>query len=389
MNADTQIAPQIIQDATGQHYGALLTFDARDHALAAYTTINAATQPISYFPNLEGIPYWDQNKLGSCVGHAAGKARQVMSFHEDGAATVTPYSARFLYAYAKCIDGNPTIQGTDPRVVAKILKSVGCATEATCQNNTLLDHSTYTYGGLLSAIPAAAITEANAGRKISNYAFADVSEAGLKAAIQFAGEHQGGVFMLTNIDKNWWTDINGNTTWAAAGLFPLRPPTDAATLGGHETMPYAFDVKNGRTIIWDFNSWSNAWGSTTGYGTDGGSAWFYLDEWLPHIKQIVVVFDIPMNYAALGFSYNFTKALSQGMGGSDVVALQHLLRIDGEFPEGVPFTGYFGPTTRAAVCAFQAKYASEILTPVGLAQPTGFVGVSTLKKLNGLSNSKA
>jgi len=46
--------------------------------------------------------------------------------------------------------------------------------------------------------------------------------------------------------------------------------------------------------------------------------------------------------------------------------------------------GKFDETTASAVTGFQEKYASEILAPYGLKHGTGFVGVSTRKKLNSL-----
>ena len=47
-------------------------------------------------------------------------------------------------------------------------------------------------------------------------------------------------------------------------------------------------------------------------------------------------------------------------------------------------TTFYGPRTMAAVKVFQAKYASEILTPQGLTSPTGYVGTYTLAKINAL-----
>ena len=374
-----------------QHYGSIYSFDARQHALAAYTPLASdAPLPESYYPNLTGIPHWMQNQLGACVGHAAGKSHQVTKFHESGLATVTPFSARFLYAMAKALEGTKGYEqyprtagandGTYPALVASIMKNYGVATEATMPNNTLLDADTYTYQRKLANIPAAAIAEA-AKSKISNYAFADITERGIKAAIQFAGENNGGVFMLTEIDKAWWTAADGRVSWAASDIVPLREPSDMATLGGHEIYPYAFDVKNGRTIVYIFNSWSDAW-------ADKGNAWFYLDEWQAHIRQVITTVDLPADYKADNFRFTFTKALRFGMTNSDVVALQHCLRIDGEFPATTPFTGYFGPTTLAAVKAFQVKYADSILTPQGLTQPTGIVGSGSIAKLNALFGLK-
>lgn len=64
-------------------------------------------------------------------------------------------------------------------------------------------------------------------------------------------------------------------------------------------------------------------------------------------------------------------------------ALQQFLVGEGVYPEAM-VTGYFGLKTRAAIIRFQEKYASEILTPVGLTRGTGFVGAVTRAKLNEL-----
>lgn len=48
----------------------------------------------------------------------------------------------------------------------------------------------------------------------------------------------------------------------------------------------------------------------------------------------------------------------------------------------LPVTGTYGPQTLAAVNAFQAKYASEVLSPWGLQGSTGFVYYTTQKQIN-------
>ncbi len=50
----------------------------------------------------------------------------------------------------------------------------------------------------------------------------------------------------------------------------------------------------------------------------------------------------------------------------------------------LPITGHFGPLTEAAVKAFQAKYADDILSPWGISSPTGLVYLSTLYWINHL-----
>lgn len=75
--------------------------------------------------------------------------------------------------------------------------------------------------------------------------------------------------------------------------------------------------------------------------------------------------------------------LSRGISGQDVFNLQTLLIEENLLSISQP-TGYFGNLTFAAVVAFQNRYASNILTPLGLANGTGYVGAATRAKLNDL-----
>ena len=65
---------------------------------------------------------------------------------------------------------------------------------------------------------------------------------------------------------------------------------------------------------------------------------------------------------------------------SQVKLLQTFL--NGEVGSHIPVTGFFGIMTDAAVRAFQLKYASEVLSPWGLTQPTGYVYKTTEWKIN-------
>ena len=79
--------------------------------------------------------------------------------------------------------------------------------------------------------------------------------------------------------------------------------------------------------------------------------------------------------------HTFGSSLTIGASGADVTALQTALQKDGE---DVTASGYFDEQTASAVSGFQEKYASSVLTPVGLQHGTGYFGASTRTKLNAL-----
>ena len=72
---------------------------------------------------------------------------------------------------------------------------------------------------------------------------------------------------------------------------------------------------------------------------------------------------------------------------SEVRCLQEFLKNQGPdiYPEAL-VTGNFLSLTKQAVIRFQEKYSQEILAPLNLKQGTGFVGPSTILKINNLIN---
>ena len=48
----------------------------------------------------------------------------------------------------------------------------------------------------------------------------------------------------------------------------------------------------------------------------------------------------------------------------------------------LPVTGFYGPMTEAVIRRFQAQYSDSILSPWGIASPTGLVYLSTLRQVN-------
>lgn len=68
---------------------------------------------------------------------------------------------------------------------------------------------------------------------------------------------------------------------------------------------------------------------------------------------------------------------------NQVVLLQAFL--NNELKLNIPLTGFFGPITELATKIFQLTHYFDVLAPVNLTYPTGFVGKYTLLKLQALA----
>ena len=89
--------------------------------------------------------------------------------------------------------------------------------------------------------------------------------------------------------------------------------------------------------------------------------------------------------------YTWTRSMGQGTTGADVMRLQQFLNANPDTRLAASGAGsvgmetqYYGPITASAVSRFQVKYRAEILTPLGLVNPTGYFGPSSTAKANQL-----
>lgn len=89
--------------------------------------------------------------------------------------------------------------------------------------------------------------------------------------------------------------------------------------------------------------------------------------------------------------FTWTRDLSQGASGDDVMKLQQFLNANADTRVAATGAGsvgaetmFFGPATAAAVSKFQMMHMAEILTPAGLMSGTGYFGPSTRAKANAL-----
>lgn len=109
---------------------------------------------------------------------------------------------------------------------------------------------------------------------------------------------------------------------------------------------------------------------------------------------IAIVEDLQSKLALFGGvsqdSFTFTRDLSLGQSGVDVLMLQRTLNESGahvaDSGPGSPGneTDYFGSKTKAAVKRFQNNHAFEILLPQNLVEGNGIVGQRTREALNAI-----
>jgi hypothetical protein len=81
--------------------------------------------------------------------------------------------------------------------------------------------------------------------------------------------------------------------------------------------------------------------------------------------------------------HTFTRSIKYGERSKEVEWLQMCLVNEGIHPKEAVTGNFFGITLNS-VKKFQLKYADDVLKPIGLKLPTGFVGAMTIKKLNEL-----
>jgi len=325
--------------------------------------------PPSFFVDVSQLPVWHQRKIGACVGHACAKYKQLLDLKDTN--TVNNLSARFLYAWAKCIDGLQD-EGTWPRLVAKILKDTGCATEATCPNDTTLDHESYCYQRDLNSIPTSAKDEAYKA-KIKAYAWADLTLEGIKQCVV---DFNGGT-LLVRLGKEWWTDKKGVYTNSAAKLFPLRVPKEIVS--GHEVYLIGYRDIAGDTEIHFLNSWSKDWG-------DKGTGYFLWSEYKKYVDELITYTDIPdqlleeAHNKPATFKYTFTRPIELGETSEEVKQLQSALKMYGTFDNAI--TGYYGPITSKAVLDFQIKEVPTLSHYERFVMRGKRVGPKTIEQLN-------
>lgn len=128
-----------------------------------------------------------------------------------------------------------------------------------------------------------------------------------------------------------------------------------------------------------------AWGRTSDFAVASSTITLKFGAVVENLQQ----------YNNLPFTNPFTKNLQYRQTNNDVKRLQIFLNSDpntkvADSGAGSPGkeTNYFGILTYKAVTKFQEKYAKDILAPWGFVKGTGYVGRTTLAKINELMGNK-
>lgn len=229
--------------------GALLNSkDNRDIPLVAVQAPVAL--PARFVTDISWIPVFNQEQNGSCVGHAHALVHIYNEYKETG--KMEKLSPRYLYALSKRLDGIPSVQGTQPRITAKVMKDNGCPHEGYCLNNNSLPHAEY-----IKVVDNPQLNADAAIYKVGGFAFPAVNKDALKQAIV-----QNGLMPIT-------ISVGG-----------FSNPIPRGSLGLHRVCVYGYD---GDRFFYR-NSWGEQWGA------DGNG---YFDWGQQDVIDPMVFTDIP------------------------------------------------------------------------------------------------
>lgn len=240
------------------------TFGAHDSPFDI-RTFTAPTKPYTnqkggtrYQP--EDIEY--QSNVGICTAISLTQnARKALG---------QKFSADFQYLIQKKYYDFNWDEGSSIFSSLKAAKGIGLLPEEEWTHTTQADRDLpYSqYIAKLQAIPMAEIARliliANQ-HKIQGYASVPVNRDAQALAIDGS---RAGILVRFAVGKEWYTDVNGTTTWDATKIEPLRPPKQV--ISGHAITVSNYDGGSFRVA----NTWSKEW-------AEGGTAYYVFTQYSP------------------------------------------------------------------------------------------------------------
>lgn len=331
---------------TGAHESA---FDHRtwQHPLDLAAPLNTAG--VVYTP--KDIEH--QHNVGICTGISLVQNAQK--------ANGKKYSPDFQYLLQKKLIDPNWVEGSSIFAALKVGKTVGFLPRElftwVTEEDRKLPYAQYI--AKLQSIPNAEVARLSSlcVDKLAGYAQLPVDLVSLAHGVS---DSKAGILCRYEVGKEWWTP-----SWLTKDIDPLRAPQQIVS--GHAIGQTYFEAEEVMFTL--ANTWGTDW-NAQGNAHVYPSSYSCTEAWIPYYQT-----------PAPSFHHNFVVDLQLGQTSGDIVALQTALQIDGEFPQNLPCTGFYGEITRRAVLQYQLKYKVAPVTELNALQGKR-VGAKTRAQLN-------
>lgn len=208
-----------------------------------------------------GAPIYYQGKRPACGAHAGTWLKMFLN-RLHGINPTENDTPRFTWINIKEDGTSPSI-GTSLDRIMTVLRNPGVIPFEPLENDVTYDDIDY---ASVKAVTTA-IKNQEKGNVIASYAYPqDQSFSGIKQAINDFGA----VIVEIELCERFWTDAQGNTSWAEKDILPLAPPSAAfPVVSSHFVVAHSYDEK----YIYFANSFGTEWGMTEhpGHGYFGSN----------------------------------------------------------------------------------------------------------------------
>jgi hypothetical protein len=237
------------------------------------------TPPAWYPPDSQNVPITMQAKQPACGGYSLQYSLVLFLYRKLVEKGLAPayflLSPRSAYALEKTVDGlGIEVQGTHIEAIAKARQLLGICLEAMFPSDTDLAIDVFDNWRLSSDE-----AKEDALSRATGESYFFLGQSPTFQSIKDAIYNNGDVILEVEVGEEWYTALDGTTSWAAKDILPLRPPKNV--IDGHFINATQFDADN----IFGPNSWSKAWGN---------NGWFEMQEnYMPFVVNGLVFKKVP------------------------------------------------------------------------------------------------
>lgn len=248
------------------------------------------------------------------------------------------YSPDFQYLLQKAFyDGNWD-EGSSPLVACKVANKYGFLPAELWTHTTEMDR-TLPYEQYVAKLEALNGIEVNrllalCENKIPGYAQVDITDPQKIAQAILNSPKQAGILCRYWVDKNWWTGLNGVSSWQPKDIDPIRAPADHSD--GHQIIASHFDFTT-YTDLEHPNTWGILW-DIEGKCNINWDNYKMTEAWVWLLTAPIV---------------NQYPTIKMGATGTVVKTLQTLL--NQKHNAGLFVDGLFGSKTKQAVENYQSS----------------------------------